>query len=206
MNAIALHELFFNYTRRVLTKVAVNELGDFPHSESDEEEDNTSQRFYMNPLVSDDPWTTHVGVNKATVPKDADDDFAYVEHNLADSEVEYHHGLYWRRDGILKEPLHNMQKTCGRLNPEYVKNFGTPLASIMSICPLIYWNIISCESNDNALIKLDQQFTKIGKHTISRSRFQKILQLYGILMMMVLFPLPGATYTAYWSYGSPKFP
>jgi hypothetical protein len=25
-------------------------------------------------------------------------------------------------------------------------------------------------------------------------------------MMMVLFPLPGATYTSYWTYGSPMFP
>jgi hypothetical protein len=44
--------------RRFLTKVAVNELGDCPGSESDDNEENPSQGFYMNPLVSDDPWTT----------------------------------------------------------------------------------------------------------------------------------------------------
>jgi hypothetical protein len=82
----------------------------------------------------------------------------------------------------------------------------------MSIFPLIYWKIISRETNDNAHMKLQQQFTMMGKHTISGSRwthdttFKEILQFYGILMMMVLFPLPGATYTAYWTYGSPMFP
>jgi hypothetical protein len=32
-----------------------------------------------------------------------------------------------------------------------------------------------------------------------------ILHFYGILMMMVLFPLPGTPYTAYWMYASPMF-
>jgi hypothetical protein len=82
----------------------------------------------------------------------------------------------------------------------------------MSIFPLIYWKIISRETNDNARMKLEQQFTTTGKRTISGSRwthdtmFQEILQLYGILVMMVMFPLHGATYTSYWSYRSPMFP
>jgi hypothetical protein len=93
-----------------------------------------------------------------------------------------------------------------------VKNFSTPLDSIISSFPLIYWKIISRETNDNAHMKLQQQFTMTGKHTISGSRwthdttFKEILQLYGILMMMVLVPLPSATYTSYWTYGSPMFP
>jgi hypothetical protein len=104
-----------------------------------------------------------------------------------------------------------MTKTIGRLKPEFVKNFGTPLDLIMSIFPFIYWKIISRETNDNANMKLEQQFTTTGKRTISGSRwthdttFMEILQFYGILMMMVLLPLHGATYTAYWRYGSPMF-
>jgi hypothetical protein len=82
----------------------------------------------------------------------------------------------------------------------------------MFIFPLIYWKIISRETNDNAHMNIEQQFATTGKHTISGSRwthdttFKEILQFYGILIMMVLFPLPGATYTAYWTYGSPMFP
>jgi hypothetical protein len=66
--------------------------------------------------------------------------------------------------------------------------------------------------NDNAHMKLGQQFDMTRKRTIYESRWthdticKEILQFYGILMMMVLFHLPGATYTAYWSYGSPMFP
>jgi hypothetical protein len=157
-------------TRRFLTKVAVNELGDFPGSESDDDEENPSKGFYMNPLVSDDPWTTHSGISEDTVTIEEEYDVAYVEENLADSEVESRHGLYWKRDGVLEEPPCKMQKTIWWLKPEFVKNFSTPLDSIMSIFPLIYWKTISRETNDNAHIKLEQQFTMAGKHTISGSR------------------------------------
>jgi hypothetical protein len=135
-----------------------------------------------------------------------------VEHNLSDGEVESHHVLYWKRDGVLEEPQRKMPKTSGRLKPEFVKNFGTPLDSIISIFPLIYWKIISRETNDNTHVNLEQQFTRTGKRTTSGSMcthdttFQEILPFYGILMMMVLFPLPVATYTAYLIYGSPMFP
>jgi hypothetical protein len=155
---------------------------------------------------NDNPWTTHAGISEDTVTIEEEDYVASVEENLADGEVEYHHGLYWKRDGVLEEPQRKMLKTSGWLKPEFVKNFSTPLDLIMSIFPLIYWNIISRETNDNTHMKLEQQFATTGKHTISGSRwthdttFKEILQFYGILMMMVMFPLHGATYTAYWTY------
>jgi hypothetical protein len=135
-----------------------------------------------------------------------------VEQNLADVEEEPHNGFYWKSDGFLEEPQHKMRKTIGRLKAELLKNFGTPLNSIMSIFPLIYWKTISREMNYNAHMKLEQQLSTTGKRTIYGARwthdttFKDILQLYGILMMMVMFPLPGATCTAYWRYGSPMFP
>jgi hypothetical protein len=103
--------------RRFLTKVAVNELGDCPGSESDDDEENPPQGLYMNPLVSDNPWTTHAGISEDTVTIEEEDDVAYVEENLADGEVESHHGLYWKRDGVLEEPQRKMPKTIGRLKP-----------------------------------------------------------------------------------------
>jgi hypothetical protein len=39
------------------TRVSGNEAGDYPHSESDDEEENPSQGFYTNTLFSDEPWT-----------------------------------------------------------------------------------------------------------------------------------------------------
>jgi hypothetical protein len=77
-----------------------------------------------------------------------------------------------------------MPKKNGRLKAEFMKNFGTPLDSIMSIFPLIYWKIISREMNDNAHMKLEQQVATAGKRTISGSRwtsnttFQEILQCF----------------------------
>jgi uncharacterized protein (DUF1684 family) len=82
---------------------------------------------------------------------------------------------------------------------------------MMSIFPLIYRKIIAHELNDNAQIKIDLQFQKNGKMTISGARwmhdttYKDILQFYGIPMMMVFFPLPGAIYTAYWTHAPPMF-
>jgi hypothetical protein len=53
--------------RHILTKVAANKLGDCPGSQSDDDEINPSQGFYINPLVSDDPWTTYAGISEDTV-------------------------------------------------------------------------------------------------------------------------------------------
>jgi hypothetical protein len=145
--------------RRFLTKVAVNELGDCPGSESDDDEENPYQGFYMYPLVSEDPRKTHYGISLDNVTIEEEDDVAYVEQNFADGEVESHHGLYWKRDGVLEQPQRKMPKTIGKLKPQFVKNFGNPIDSIMSIFPLIYWKIISRETNDNAPMKLEQQFT-----------------------------------------------
>jgi hypothetical protein len=64
----------------------------------------------MNPFLSDKSWTTHLVVSEATVSTYDDDYVAYMEHTLADGDVEYHHGLYWRRDPVLEEPLYKMPK------------------------------------------------------------------------------------------------
>jgi hypothetical protein len=125
---------------------------------------------------------------------------------LVSEDVENHHGLCWNHGGVLEEPHNKMNVSRRSLKPEYVNNFSMPLDSMMSIPPLIYLKIISRELTENAQIKLELQFKKMGKRTISGCRwthhatFIEILQFYGIFMMMALFPLPGALYTAYWTY------
>jgi hypothetical protein len=70
--------------------------------------------------------------------------------HLRDQDVENHHGVYWKRDGLLEAPVNKMANTRGRLKPEMVRNFAKPLTSFMSIFPLVYWKIISRETNENA--------------------------------------------------------
>jgi hypothetical protein len=70
----------------------------------------------MNPLASDNPWKTHAGISEDTVSTEEEDDVAYVDQNIADCEVESHHGLNWKRDGVLEEPQYKMPKMSGRLN------------------------------------------------------------------------------------------
>jgi hypothetical protein len=200
--------------RTFLTRVSGNEAWDCPHSESDDEEEDPSQGFYTNTLFSDEPLT-----HRARTDDDEDpviDNEEYIDisvppSGLANEKVDIHNGLYWQRDGVLEEPQIKMPFSRGRLKPKYVKNSATPLDSIMSIFPLIYWKVIARESNDNAQMKLNLQFLKNGKRTISGCRwthettYTEILQFYGILMMIVLFPLPRETCTAYWTYASPMF-
>jgi hypothetical protein len=99
--------------RHFFTKVAVKELGDCPGSESDDDEKNPSQGFYMNLLVSGDPWTTHAGISEDTVSIEEEDDVAYVEKNLADGEVDSHHGFYWKVMAFSKNPNARCRRRMG---------------------------------------------------------------------------------------------
>jgi hypothetical protein len=75
--------------------------------------------------------------------------------------------------------------------------------------PLIYSKIISEQTIEYAEWRMEQQFLKNSKHIISGpnwdhyTTYQGIIHLYGMLIFMCLFPLPGATKTTYWEYGSP---
>jgi hypothetical protein len=199
--------------RTFLTRVSGNEAGDYPHSKRDDEKENSSQGFYTNPLFSDEPWTRRARTDDDEDPvfdNTEDSDIAVPPPGLANQNVETHHGLYWQRDGVLEEPK-KMPFLRRRLKPEFVKNFATPLNSIMPIFPLMYWKLIARELNDNIQTKLDLKFLKNGKRTISGCRwthettYTEIFKFYGILIIMVLFLLPGATYTSYWTYASPIF-
>jgi hypothetical protein len=110
--------------RTFLTRVSGNEAGDFPLSESDDEEENPSQGFYTHPLVSDEPWTHHARTDDNEYPvfdNEEDSDIKIPPSGLANKNVENHHGLYWQRDGVLEEPQNKMPFLRGRLKPEYVK-------------------------------------------------------------------------------------
>jgi hypothetical protein len=105
-----------------------------------------------------------------------------------------------------------MAPTEVHLIPEKARNFRTPLHSFMSIFPLVYWKIISEQTNKYAALRLKEQFLKNGKRTISGAKwahdttYQEIIHFYGLLIFMCLYLLHVATYTTYWDYGSPMFP
>jgi hypothetical protein len=77
--------------RKFLTRVSVNEAGDCPHSKSDDEEEIPSQGFYTNPLVSDEPWTSHACTDDDEDPvfdNEEDSDIAILLSDLAIENVE----------------------------------------------------------------------------------------------------------------------
>jgi hypothetical protein len=99
-----------------------------------------SQGFYTNPLFTDKPWTLRARTDDHKEPvldNEEDSDITVPPSALANEDVENHHGLYWNcdGDGVLKEPQNKMPFARGRLKPEYVNNFVTPLDSMMSIPP-----------------------------------------------------------------------
>jgi hypothetical protein len=144
--------------RTFLTRVSGNESGDCSHSGSDDEEENPSQGVHTNPLFSDEPWTRLARTDDYENPvfnNEEDSDIAVLPSGLENEKVETHHGFYWQCDDVLEEPQDKITSSRRRLKPEYVKNFETPLDSIMSIFPLIYWKIIARESKENAQTKPD---------------------------------------------------
>jgi hypothetical protein len=50
----------------------------------------------MNPLVSDNPWTTHAGVSEANVCTAHHNDVAYVEQNLAMPNLQVGTSAKWQ--------------------------------------------------------------------------------------------------------------
>jgi hypothetical protein len=129
-----------------------------------------------------------------------------VPPHLCDQDVENHHGLYWKHDGVLEASFNKMADTRGRLKPEKVHNFVKPLTYFMSMAPLVYWKSISRETNDNAKERLAMQVSKNGRRyleldgpTIQPTKRSWFLN--AILIQMVFFPFPGATYNAYWQCG-----
>jgi hypothetical protein len=131
--------------------------------------------------------------------------------HLRDQHFENHHALYWKYDRVFEASVNKMDDTRGRLKPEKVRNFANPLISFMSIFTLVYWKIISRETNDNAKYRLAMQVSNNRRQTIYGARwthyitYQENKGFSTILIQMVSFPLPGVTYIAYWWYGSVIF-
>jgi hypothetical protein len=119
--------------------------------------------------VGDDLWTTRADAFENREPRDVRDDSGdlHVVPHLRDQDVENHHGVYWKRDGVLAAPVKKMAGTQGRLKSEKVCSFAKPITSFMLIFPLVYWKIISRETNDNAKERLDMQLYNNGRRTIS---------------------------------------
>jgi hypothetical protein len=126
-----------------LTRVCGNEVGDFPDSENDDdEEENPSQGFYMNPLLSDEPWKIRACTDDYQSPvldNEDDSDVTVPPSGLANEDVENHHGLHWNRDGVLvlEERQNKIYFDHGRLKPEYVNNFAQHL--LIPLCLFSSW-------------------------------------------------------------------
>jgi hypothetical protein len=186
--------------RCLLTNVPEIELGECPECESDDDEEDPSKGCYANPLVGDDMWTKIADAYDNHEPRDGSDDSDdfHVPPHLRDQDVENHHGLHWKRDGVLEHPVNNMANMWGRLKSEKVHNFAKPLIYFMLIFPLVYWKIISRETNENSKEQLAMQVSKNRRRTISGARwthdtnYQDIMGFYAILIQIVVFPLPGA--------------
>jgi hypothetical protein len=89
-------------------------------------------------------------------PRDGSDDSdnLTMPPHICDQDVEIHHHLYLKRDGVLEAPFNNMANTHGRLNSERVCNFSKPLTYFTSIFPIVHWKLISRETSDNAKERL----------------------------------------------------
>jgi hypothetical protein len=94
--------------RTFLTRVSGNEVGDCPDSDSDNEEENPSQGFYINSLVTKELWTPRARTDDDqahVLDNENESDITVLPSSLSNEDVDSHHGLYCYCDGVFEEPF-----------------------------------------------------------------------------------------------------
>jgi hypothetical protein len=83
----------------------------------------------------DHMWTTRADAFDNGESRDGSDDSddLHVPPHLHDRDVENHHGVYWKHDGVLEASVNKMTDTSGRLKPEEVRKFYKHVTSFICI-------------------------------------------------------------------------
>jgi hypothetical protein len=116
-------------------------------------------------------------------------------------------------EGTLPEPTDKMKDSHGCLRKGGENSFCSPVVYFMSTLPLVFWKVSIVKSNRFAhqeMVKAKAK-GKTEKNICGAKWKQDItlggfMVLFGILLQMCLFPLPGHSYILYWVHGAAMFP
>lgn len=110
-------------------------------------------------------------------------------------------GYRWSVLGKMGPPPNLSQRMPSHVDPSKKAYFKTPISSFLSFIPIKIFKAIAVYSNQYAHSVMDTE----GSNKISGARWkhdinlQEIMIFFGILIKMVLRPLPGKSYTHCWS-------
>ena len=151
--------------------------------------------------------TTHMDRAKCANPHVQDEDPLLLSEDEEEwkgctENVDDIVGLLWEPDKTLGPKLGKMLPAPSTIKPEYMEGkFDTPVSSFFSFLPTRMWEKVCYESNTHAHEIMHQS----GKRYISGHYWRQdivideMMQFIGLLIQMTLQPLPGRTYTYYWS-------
>ena len=115
-------------------------------------------------------------------------------------EILQSNGLVWKANGSLEPPLLPSHPPSS-IKKDKINLFRTPLDSFLAFVPIEFWQLYA--ANSNAYHEKKEEIKK-GKNEKSNDATWKgitvseLLKFFGILMKMVLRPMPGRSYLDRW--------
>jgi len=121
-----------------------------------------------------------------------------------ESEIEVK-GIVWKTDTTLSppDPSIKLQEHGATLIPKHARKFDTPIESLLSFMPAVWFQKVVYESNKYALLKYDKEGKGYGKFKVCGMIFKELsikelLQFHGILIKVMLHEAKGRMFTYYW--------
>jgi hypothetical protein len=192
-----------NHTSILLHRVPDSEKGVCPESGNEVNDVNLSNE--------DDCVRIIANSENFTLNRMKHGDFAFMEQvteddvpALRNEEVMQYITLDWVKEGTLPEPKKKMKDTLGCLRKDRHNNFCSPVVSCMSTLLLIFWKVSFAESNrfdHDELRKAREKW--LTENIICGTKWKQDITLgefmvfFGILLQMLLFPLPVRSYVLY---------
>ena len=123
--------------------------------------------------------------------------------STVDHSDEKLNGLVWKSNKVLNEPSDIPSPAAAKLKPNFASKFDTPLGSFLAFCPIPWFEKIMVESNKYALKKFSDG-KPFGNFRICGAlmyeiTLREVMVFHGLLLVTMLFPVPGRKYDFYWS-------
>jgi hypothetical protein len=113
-------------------------------------------------------------------------------------------GLMWKStpiDYVIEPPADKMEDRPSTLLPgAATKWVYSPISAFLAFLPIALWEKIAHETSRYARQVMTNNNTNMiaSRKWVRAVSLTEIMQFFGILLKMVLYPLPGQSYAAYW--------
>ena len=157
---------------------------------------------YEDEYISSDEETDDENVDNVAIKNHSylKEDLKFPSLETTYPEVLQSNGLIWKTNGSIDQPFQPSYPST-KLKEEKAHMFQTPLQSFFAFLPLEFWQLYAMNTNFYFKHKLK---LKTEKGIVSHDEKWKdvsvpeLLQFFGVLIKMVLRPMPGRPYVDRW--------